>query len=264
MLVYVILKYVFHLKWPKKAMFCQSKKPPITGSTGAWGHQAWRRRSTRHRASWYCGESPTKWKKVLPLRCEEKLGSIIISFGDSMINDLSQWYNDRAKFFLTWVNSMINGRYVDILMWFVSQETAEHDLVLAGESRVSMGRPRPINSGQDQTFLWVAVGAIALCIPVLLVNFYLLRSLQCLAGFKLWCFIITIPPTNLLTLPNNLFFSDACPEKNDFSEWRLISDRSDRYSLVSVNWFLSRGPCGRTSKKRCIDFLASVISWLNL
>lgn len=34
----------------------------------------------------------------------------------------------------------------------------------------------PINSGQDQTFLWVAVGAIALCIPVLLVNFYLLRK----------------------------------------------------------------------------------------
>ena len=57
----------------------------------------------------------------------------------------------------------------------------------------SMGRPRPISSGQDQTFLWVAVGAIALCIPVVLVNFYLLRSLQCLAGCKLWCFIITIP-----------------------------------------------------------------------
>lgn len=116
-------------------------------------------------------------------------------------------------------------------MWFVRKRrtAAGHDLVLAEESRVSMGRPRPINSGQDQTFLWVAVDAIALCIPVLLVNFYLLRSLQCLAGFKLWCFIITIPPTSLLTLPNNLFFPDVCPEKNDFSEWGLISHRSDRY-----------------------------------
>lgn len=34
----------------------------------------------------------------------------------------------------------------------------------------------PISRGQDQTFLWVAVGAIALCIPVVLVNFYLLRK----------------------------------------------------------------------------------------
>eukprot|EP00435_Cladocopium_sp_Y103_P056436 s161_g19.t1 len=65
------------------------------------------------------------------------------------------------------------------------KDAPQHDTVIKGPGRDGAQGMEPISSGQDQTFLWVAVGAIALCIPVVLVNFYLLRSTAAMAGFKL-------------------------------------------------------------------------------